>query len=126
MRGAARLAGEGEAMVVDIGGTTSDVGMLNERLSPANRPSPSIIGGVRDKLLACRTCWPSGSAAASIVRDDGARHRPPDSVGYELTEKALVFGGDTLTTDPTSWVAAGLAAYRRPPARRSSAGNAGR
>jgi hypothetical protein len=41
------------------------------------------------------------------VRDEGARIGP-DSVGYEITTKALVFGGDTLTTTDIV-VAAGLA-----------------
>jgi N-methylhydantoinase A/oxoprolinase/acetone carboxylase beta subunit len=40
------------------------------------------------------------------VRDGGARIGP-DSVGYEITSKALVFGGDTLTTTDIV-VAAGL------------------
>ena len=36
-----------------------------------------------------------GLGGGSLVRDDGGRIGP-DSVGYELTEKALVFGGDTV------------------------------
>jgi N-methylhydantoinase A/oxoprolinase/acetone carboxylase beta subunit len=40
------------------------------------------------------------------VRDDGGRIGP-DSVGYELTSKALVFGGQTLTATDVL-VAAGL------------------
>ena len=38
-----------------------------------------------------------GLGGGSIVRDGGARIGP-DSVGYEITSRALVFGGDTLTT----------------------------
>jgi N-methylhydantoinase A/oxoprolinase/acetone carboxylase beta subunit len=47
-----------------------------------------------------------GLGGGSLVRDDGARIGP-DSVGYELTSKALVFGGDVLTTTDIV-VAAGL------------------
>ena len=56
-----------------------------------------------------------GLGGGSLVRDGGARIGP-DSVGYELTRKALVFGGDALTTTDIV-VAAGLAGHRRPGAR---------
>ena len=48
-----------------------------------------------------------GLGGGSLVRDDGARIGP-DSVGYELTTKGMVFGGDILTTTDIV-VAAGLA-----------------
>jgi len=105
MRGAARLAGEGEAMVVDIGGTTSDVGMLMNGF-PRESAVSVDIGGVRTNFR-MPDVLAIGLGGGSIVRDDGARIGP-DSVGYELTEKALVFGGDTLTTTDIV-VAAGLA-----------------
>ena len=40
-----------------------------------------------------------GLGGGSIVRQhpDGSVTVGPDSVGYRITEKALVFGGDTLT-----------------------------
>src|SRR5699024_11398558 len=40
-----------------------------------------------------------GLGGGSIVRvqPDGSVTVGPDSVGYEITEKALCFGGDTLT-----------------------------
>ena len=40
-----------------------------------------------------------GLGGGSIVREheDGTVTVGPDSVGYEITKKALVFGGDTLT-----------------------------
>jgi len=47
-----------------------------------------------------------GLGGGSLVRDGGARIGP-DSVGYEITSRALVFGGDTLTTTDIV-VAAGL------------------
>jgi N-methylhydantoinase A/oxoprolinase/acetone carboxylase beta subunit len=105
MRGAALLAGETEAMVVDIGGTTSDVGMLMNGF-PRESAVAVDIGGVRTNfrmpdLLAV------GLGGGSIVREEGQRIGP-QSVGYEITTKALVFGGDTLTTTDIV-VAAGLA-----------------
>lgn len=105
MRGAARLAGIGDAMVVDIGGTTSDVGMLMQGF-PRESAVAVDIGGVRTNFR-MPDVLAIGLGGGSLVRDDGARIGP-DSVGYEITSKALVFGGDTLTTTDII-VAAGLA-----------------
>ena len=57
------------------------------------------------RTSACRTCSRSGSAAA---RTSTATEVGPQSVGYELTSRALVFGGDELTATDLA-VAAGLA-----------------
>ncbi|NKL54007.1 hydantoinase/oxoprolinase N-terminal domain-containing protein [Rhizobium leguminosarum] len=104
MRGAAMLAGEKEAMVVDIGGTTSDVGMLMQGF-PRESAVAVDIGGVRTNFR-MPDVLAIGLGGGSIVRDDGARIGP-DSVGYEITSRALIFGGDTLTTTDII-VAAGL------------------
>jgi len=104
MRGAARLAGIGDAMVVDIGGTTSDIGMLMQGF-PRESAVAVDIGGVRTNFR-MPDVLAIGLGGGSLVRDDGARIGP-DSVGYEITSKALVFGGDTLTTTDIV-VAAGL------------------
>jgi N-methylhydantoinase A/oxoprolinase/acetone carboxylase beta subunit len=104
MRGAALLAGETEAMVVDIGGTTSDVGMLMQGF-PRESAVAVDIGGVRTNFR-MPDVLAIGLGGGSIIRDEGMRIGP-DSVGYEITSKALVFGGDTLTTTDIV-VAAGL------------------
>ncbi|WP_029076203.1 hydantoinase/oxoprolinase family protein [Kaistia adipata] len=104
MRGAALLAGESEAMVVDIGGTTSDVGMLMQGF-PRESAVAVDIGGVRTNFR-MPDVLAIGLGGGTIVRDEGMRIGP-DSVGYEITSKALVFGGDTLTTTDIV-VAAGL------------------
>ncbi|ALN75039.1 hydantoinase/oxoprolinase N-terminal domain-containing protein [Aureimonas sp. AU20] len=104
MRGAAMLAGEKEAMVVDIGGTTSDVGMLMQGF-PRESAVAVDIGGVRTNFR-MPDVLAVGLGGGSRVREDG-RRIGPDSVGYEITSKALVFGGDTLTTTDIV-VAAGL------------------
>ncbi len=104
MRGAAFLSGVKEAMVVDIGGTTSDVGMLLHGF-PRESSVAVDIGGVRTNFR-MPDVLAIGLGGGSLVRDEGARIGP-DSVGFELTEKALVFGGDQLTTTDIV-VAAGL------------------
>ena len=105
MRGAALLAGEKNAMVVDIGGTTSDVGMLLNGF-PRESAVSVDIGGVRTNFR-MPDVLAIGLGGGSRVREDGARIGP-DSVGFRLTDDALVFGGETLTATDIA-VAAGLA-----------------
>ncbi len=62
MRGAAFLSGVKDAIVVDIGGTTSDVGSLQKGF-PRQATVAVEVGGVRTNS-GCRTCSPSASAAA--------------------------------------------------------------
>jgi N-methylhydantoinase A/oxoprolinase/acetone carboxylase beta subunit len=96
MRGAAFLSGVKEAMVVDVGGTTSDVGMLMHGF-PRESSVAVAIGGVRTNFR-MPDVLSFGLGGGSLVRENGAVGVGPDSVGYELTTRGLVFGGDTLTT----------------------------
>jgi N-methylhydantoinase A/oxoprolinase/acetone carboxylase beta subunit len=105
MRGAAFLSEAKEAIVVDIGGTTSDVGALHHGF-PREASAEVEIADVRTNFR-MPDLVSLGLGGGSIVRDDGGLLTiGPDSVGYELTEKALVFGGETLTTTDIA-VAAG-------------------
>ncbi|KNG44734.1 hydantoinase protein [Stemphylium lycopersici] len=106
MRGAAFLIQdqEKEAMVVvDIGGTTTDVGILQKNGFPRQAASYSNIAGVRTNFS-----YPDvrsiGLGGGSIVRREksGELVVGPESVGYEITKKALLFGGSIATaTDYT-------------------------
>jgi len=104
MRGAAFLSGVKEAMVVDVGGTTSDVGMLMHGF-PRESSVAVAIGGVRTNFR-MPDVLSFGLGGGSLVRQNGGIRIGPDSVGYELTSRGLVFGGDTLTTTDVA-VAAG-------------------
>jgi N-methylhydantoinase A/oxoprolinase/acetone carboxylase beta subunit len=103
MRGAAFLSGLGDCAVVDIGGTTSDVGVLQHGF-PREAAAAVEIGGVRTNFR-MPDVLSIGIGGGSHV--DGAEVGP-QSVGYELTSRALVFGGDVLTATDLA-VAAGLA-----------------
>jgi N-methylhydantoinase A/oxoprolinase/acetone carboxylase beta subunit len=94
MRGAVHLAGIEDAMVVDIGGTTSDIGMLR-RGFPRQSTHFVDVGGVKTNFR-MPDVLAVGLGGGSIVRCQG-RRLGPDSVGYQLTRRALCFGGDTLT-----------------------------
>lgn len=109
MRGAAYLSGQKNALVADIGGTTTDIGMLNNGF-PRESSVTVDIGGVRTNFR-MPDVMAIGLGGGSLVIQDGDGVRiGPHSVGYQLTEKALVFGGDTLTTSDIA-VAAGYADF---------------
>lgn len=104
MRGAAFLV-QGDLdeamMVVDIGGTTSDVGILLENGFPRQQAAYSDLSGVRMNF-SCPDIKSIGLGGGSIVRIDRNVSVGPDSVGYKLPEEAVVFGGNVLTaTDCT-------------------------
>ncbi len=104
MRGAAFLSGLGDAMVVDVGGTSTDIGQLR-RGFPREANSVVAIGEVRT-LFRMPDLMSIGLGGGSIVTQAPLRVGP-ESVGYRLTEAALVFGGATLTATDAA-VAAGI------------------
>ena len=108
LRGAAALTGLQQAAAVDIGGTTTDVGMLVGGLprpapravrcagAATNFQMPDVIsiglgGGSRVRFPAA-----AGPAAASQAAHGGCTVGP-DSVGARLAEEALCMGGATCT-----------------------------
>jgi N-methylhydantoinase A/oxoprolinase/acetone carboxylase beta subunit len=106
MRGAAFLSGVRDCAVVDIGGTTTDVGVLMQGF-PREASIAVEIGEVRTNFR-MPDVLSLGLGGGSVVRADGELAIGPDSVGYELPTRALVFGGDTLTATDLA-VAGGLA-----------------
>ena len=94
MRGAAFLSGLKDAIVVDVGGTTTDIGVLQHGF-PRVAALAVEIGGVRTNFRMPDT-YSIGLGGGSLIQADPL-NVGPRSVGYELTEKALVFGGDILT-----------------------------
>jgi N-methylhydantoinase A/oxoprolinase/acetone carboxylase beta subunit len=107
MRGAAFLSGLKDAMVVDIGGTTSDVGALTHGF-PREASVAVDIGGVRTNFR-MPDVYSFGLGGGTHVKGDADDLViGPQSVGYRITQDALVFGGGTLTTTDVA-VAAGVA-----------------
>ena len=106
MRGAAFLSGLADCAVVDIGGTTADVGVLQHGF-PREAAVAVDVGGVRTNFR-MPDVLSLGIGGGSLVRTEGEPTVGPQSVGYELPARALVFGGDTLTATDVA-VAGGLA-----------------
>lgn len=94
MRGAAFLSGLEDAIVVDIGGTTSDIGTLVKGF-PRQASTTVNIGGVRTNFR-MPDVFAIGLGGGSVVTDDGASIGP-HSVGYRIATDGMVFGGAVMT-----------------------------
>ena len=105
LRGASLLTNLDHAVVVDIGGTTSDIGVLQDGF-PRQSNIAIEVGGVRTNFR-MPDILAIGLGGGSLVLD-GGKTIGPRSVGYRLVTDGLVFGGDTLTTTDVI-VAAGTA-----------------
>ncbi|MGY1693109.1 hydantoinase/oxoprolinase N-terminal domain-containing protein [Geodermatophilus sp. SYSU D01105] len=116
MRGAAVLSGLGTCAVIDVGGTTSDVGILTNGF-PREATTEVVVAGIRTNFR-MPDVLSVGIGGGSLVRDDGGVTVGPDSVGYRLIQDALVFGGQTLTATDVA-VAAGRAVIGDPERVRS-------
>ncbi len=99
MRGAAWLSGITDGIVVDVGGTSTDVGALVKGF-PRESAVAVHLAGVRTNFRI--------PDMVSIALGGGTVVTPepwrigPESVGYRLTEEGLVFGGGTVTTTDTA------------------------
>jgi N-methylhydantoinase A/oxoprolinase/acetone carboxylase beta subunit len=90
IRGAAFLSGIENGIVLDIGGTTCDVGGVRTNFRMPDVLAVGLGGGT-----IIRT--PTGNLS-ELSGDLTDVTLGPDSVGYELTRKALIFGGEVLTS----------------------------
>ncbi|KYC77216.1 MULTISPECIES: hydantoinase/oxoprolinase N-terminal domain-containing protein [Heyndrickxia] len=98
LRGASYLSQLSDAIVVDVGGTTSDAGVLVNSF-PRESSLAVEIGGARTNFrMPDLISIGLGGGTIVRIRDNGEFTIGPDSVGYRLPEKGLIFGGDTLTT----------------------------
>lgn len=110
LRGAYLLTKIPNALVADIGGTSTDITMLKNGYP---RPSSAYIriGGVRTNFRMPDT-YCVGLGGGSIIEIDQNNEITigPNSVGFNLTKFSKTFGGKTLTTTDIA-VASGLADF---------------
>ncbi|KTG12201.1 hydantoinase/oxoprolinase N-terminal domain-containing protein [Haloferax profundi] len=95
VRGAAYLSEVENGIIVDVGGTTTDVGAVTEGF-PRESSVAVEIGEVKTNFR-MPDIIAIGIGGGSIVDTEGEVTVGPQSVGYKLTEKAKCFGGDVLT-----------------------------
>ncbi|GII92545.1 hydantoinase/oxoprolinase N-terminal domain-containing protein [Sinosporangium siamense] len=112
IRGAALLTGIDHGVVVDVGGTTSDVGMLHHGF-PRESTVAMSFAGVRSNFRIPDVLSLALGGGTHIAEDGSAVG--PESVGHRITTEARVFGGDTLTFTDVA-VAAGAAQVGDPAA----------
>ena len=116
MRGAAFLTGLRDAIVMDVGGTTCDIGALSNGF-PRESTIAVDIGGVRTNFrmpdilaigLGGGTCIETSHFEETV--SDVQIRLGPESVGYQITQASLIFGGETLTASDIA-VALGHASF---------------
>lgn len=97
IRGASYLSRLQNAIVIDVGGTTTDLGVIQNGF-PRESSIAVTIGGVRTNFR-MPDVISIGLGGGSIVRqrEGGSVTVGPDSVGYQITKEAMVFGGNTMT-----------------------------
>ncbi|KAG9232628.1 hypothetical protein BJ875DRAFT_466290 [Amylocarpus encephaloides] len=98
-----RLAGDasttGQVLVVDIGGTTTDICALLPSGFPRQAPNFVEVEGVRT-AFSMPDVLSVGLGGGSLINvdDKGVVSVGPGSVGHHLTTKSLVFGGQIMTS----------------------------
>jgi N-methylhydantoinase A/oxoprolinase/acetone carboxylase beta subunit len=95
LRGASLLSGLDDAMVIDVGGTTADIGTL-VRGFPREANNVVHIGGVRT-LFRMPDLLSVGLGGGTLCDPADPKSIGPRSVGFDLQRRARVFGGPDLT-----------------------------
>src|SRR5712691_1384503 len=108
IRGAAFLTDTTDSLVVDVGGTSTDVGVLANGF-PRESSYGVEIGGIRTNFRMPDLVTIALGGGSVISLESGAARIGPRSVGYRLETEALVFGG-AVPTLTDSAVATGRAA----------------
>lgn len=96
LRGASFLSNNADAIIVDVGGTTTDIGVLVKGF-PRQSSIAVELGGVRTnfRMPDINSIGLGGGTIIHINEDSFTIG--PDSVGHRLHEEAMIFGGNTLT-----------------------------
>ena len=106
MRGAAFLQGldqpgafsDKQVLVVDIGGTTTDICALLPSGFPRQAPNFVEVGGVRT-AFSMPEVLSVGLGGGSLIKvENEIVNVGPESVGHRLTTDSLVFGGEIMTS----------------------------
>jgi N-methylhydantoinase A/oxoprolinase/acetone carboxylase beta subunit len=96
IRGAAFLTGRTDALVADVGGTSTDFGMLVNGF-PRESTSAVDIGGVSTNFRMPDVLAIALGGGTIVRQTPTGVELGPDSVGYRLPSEALSFGGSTPT-----------------------------
>lgn len=106
LRGAANLTEEKNCIVVDIGGTSTDVGIMVNGF-PRQSAVAVEVGGVLTNFRMPDLISIGIGGGSIVVEENGDVKVGPDSVGHEIVKKAICFGGDVVTATDIA-IAAGV------------------
>ncbi len=110
MRGACALAGLSDALVIDVGGTSADVGILVDGF-PRESSAAVEVGGVRTNFRMPDLISIGLGGGTVVTADGGVVNVGPDSVGYRVITEALINGGSTLTLSDISTAGGRLSGF---------------
>ncbi|KAB8260878.1 hypothetical protein BDV32DRAFT_158568 [Aspergillus pseudonomiae] len=98
-RGGSAKQADQQVLVVDVGGTTTDVCALLPSGLPRQAPNFVEVGGVRTafSMPEVLSVGLGGGSRVGVDEQTGVVSVGPESVGHYLTARARVFGGDVLT-----------------------------
>ena len=96
MRGASYLTGARDALVVDVGGTSTDIGILTSGF-PRESSTAVEIGGVRTNFRMPDLVSLAIGGGTIVGGSHDKVALGPGSVGFRLPTEALVFGGAVPT-----------------------------
>src|SRR5215469_6296189 len=89
VRGAAFLTGSSDSLVIDVGGTSTDVGVLVNGF-PRESSQGVEIGGIRTNFRMPDLVTIALGGGTVVTQDPGGVRLGPRSVGYRLTQQSLV------------------------------------
>jgi N-methylhydantoinase A/oxoprolinase/acetone carboxylase beta subunit len=112
IRGAAFLSGATDSLVADVGGTSTDIGVLVHGF-PRESSHGVEIGGIRTNFRMPDLVTIALGGGSVVAGDPADPVIGPHSVGFRLSQQALVFGGQTPTLTDSA-VAAGRAVLGDP------------
>jgi N-methylhydantoinase A/oxoprolinase/acetone carboxylase beta subunit len=107
VRGAAFLTKTADSLVIDVGGTSTDVGVLVNGF-PRESSYGVEIGGIRTNFRMPDLVTIALGGGTVVAAGPAGVRIGPRSVGFRLLQDALVFGGGTATLTDSA-VAAGRA-----------------
>ncbi|MEX0274610.1 MAG: hydantoinase/oxoprolinase N-terminal domain-containing protein, partial [Flavobacteriaceae bacterium] len=96
IRGAGALSGVKNGIVIDVGGTTSDAGVLVNQF-PRESNRAASVGGVNTNFRMPDVVAIGLGGGTIVAQEKDQMKVGPQSVGFRITEEAFCFGGDTCT-----------------------------
>jgi N-methylhydantoinase A/oxoprolinase/acetone carboxylase beta subunit len=96
IRGAGYLSRSNDAIVIDVGGTTADAGVIVQGF-PRESLLAANIGGVKTNFRMPDIISIALGGGTIIKAINNTLVLQKQSVGYNVIQKALAFGGDTFT-----------------------------